>query len=226
MAVIVRETRILGGESVEGVETFKSTRLVTATAEKQARRLDDELRRRMAEITQALRHEGLLELKRRPGVLKLWWELGRRLRFVDSLDVGPPEDLKFVWRAMYDHAPDLVPGPGRARYERGDSHFLYCYWLGEFEWAFVSGAGDWTSWTEFFDSERIKADHRILEWLSHRSGSDATPDWLRYIDASRQNWVRPLAKALRARFKSRDTTVLSTEELSGELDETFKGLTS
>lgn len=225
MPVIVRETRLLGGRLVEGVETFRSTRLVTAGAEQQARLLDAELRRQMEGITRDLDRAGYLQLKGRPGVLRLWWELGARLHFVDGLVVEPPEDRKFIWRALYDHAPDLVPGPGRVRSERGDSHFLYCARLGRFSWNFVSASGDWTSWTEFFDSERIKKDPRILEWLAQRSSNQATPDWMRFTASARQNWVRPLAKAIRARFRSRDTTILTEEELYLELDSAFRGLT-
>ena len=60
-----------------------------------------------------------------------------------------------------------------------------------------------------------------LEPFRMRWDSEANADWLRYTDSARQNWVRPLAKGLRARFKSRDTTVLSRDELWQELDETF-----
>jgi hypothetical protein len=140
------------------------------------------------------------------------------------LPIEPPEDRKIIWRDLYDHAPDLVPGPGRSRSERGDGHFLYCAMLGRLEWDFVKSAGDWTSWTEFFDSERIRDDHRVLEWLAARSGLHRSPDWDRYTDSARQNWVRPLAREIRGRFRSRDTTVLTEAELYAELDEVFQAV--
>jgi hypothetical protein len=224
MAVIVREERVLGGERVQGVVTFKSTRLVTADAEERARRLDVVLDKRVRTIVSELDAAGLLERRGRPGVLELWWELGSRLAFIETLAVEPDEDRRFIWRALYDHGPELVPGPGRVRLERGDSHFFYCYLLGKMPWPLVESAGDWTSWVEFFDSERIRSDPRIIEWLGERS-SASQPDWVRFTDRARQSWIRPLAKAIRHRFKSRDTTILTDAELRDELDAVFSKLT-
>lgn len=225
MAVVVRERRQLGGVWTDRVPVYKSDRMVTADAQRRADALDLVLARKAREIEGYLRAKGLLELKGRPGVLRLWYELGKRLSFVDSLPVDPPEDRKYVWRALYDHMPDLVPGPGRGRADRGDSHFKYCYLVSRLDWNSVAKAGDWTSWVEFLDSARIRDDERVLEWLSKRT-TDATPDWIEFTASSRQSWVRPLAKALRQQLRGRDTSVLSTDELETELDSVFRDVSS
>ena len=216
--MIVRARREVGGKS-RVVDEYLSTRPITDGQRRQARQLDAELRSNLEEVEREVRDAGYLDLKGRPGVIRLWWEVGRRLRaFVPSLDVGPAEDERYIWRAMYDHGSDLVPGVVGARAERLlNSHFRYCYLLGEYEWSEVEAFGDWTSWVEVFDSERIRADPRIARWLVDRV-TQPSAAWAHFTAAKRMAWFRPLAKAVRARFAHRDTTVLSLEELYAELD--------
>lgn len=222
MAVIVLQEHTIAGKVRQGIPAYLSTRPVTATQRQQADRLDEELKARMAIITEEVAAAGWLELKNRPGVVRLWWEVGRRLRtFAGDIDVGPEEDRQFLWRAMYDHAPELVPGKVGSRAERlQNSHFYYCYLLGKYRWDKVNGVGDWTSWVEIFDSERIRNDDRILDWLVDQVSS-LRPDWQAFIDRRQMAWFRPLAKALRARFDRRDSTGLGVNELYRELDEVF-----
>jgi hypothetical protein len=227
MAVIIRERRTLGGVETDGVRVFKSERPVTAIAQEQAERLDGQLAAEMTTIQKDLRSSGLLDKRGKAGVLELWWELGRRLQFLDSLEVSPAEDRKYIWRALYDHGGELIPGDGRSRAERYEnSHFRYCYLLGRFDWPFVRAAGDWTSWVEFFDSSRIRQDERIIGWLKARSHDTPTAAWKEFTQGTRQAWFRLLAKAIRNRFKTRDSTVLSEVELNSELDDVFDQVTT
>lgn len=224
MAVIVRERRRVGGD-LRDVEVFMSTRPVGGGQRDQALRLDAELHARMATITDEVAAEGHLRLKGRPGVVRLWWEVGRRLRgFVETLEVGPEEDRQFVWRALYDHAPSLVPGTIGSRASRlQNSHFRYCYLLGAYDWPTVRDFGDWTSWVEVFDSERIRNDPRIADWLVARVTS---PDssWMTFRTDNRMAWFRPLAKAIRAALDHRDTLALDDGELWEELDDVATAL--
>ena len=189
----------------------------------QAQALDEELGSRLAAVTRQVRDEGWLSLKRRPGVVRLWWEVGRKLQqIVPNLDVGPEEDQQFLWRAMYDHATELVPGKIGSRAERSyNSHFRYCYLLGRYDWETVRRFGDWTSWVEVFDSDRIRDDPRIADWIVARATGD-DPVWSAYTDRSRMAWFRPLAKGIRGQFRNRDSTGLSAIELEVELDQVFE----
>lgn len=227
MAVIVREERRIGDGIVPGIAVYQSSRPVGTAARAQAQRLDLELGARMRWVTEEVRRDGWLALKGRPGVVRLWWEVGRRLRgFADDLDVGPEEDRQFLWRAMYDHAGDLVPGKVGARAGRHlNSHFYYCYLLGRYDWQTVEAFGDWTSWVEIFDSLRLRDDPRVIDWLAARAGSNQ-PGWREYVGTNRMGWFRPLAKAIRARFANRDSRGLSIPELEAELDAVFDELVS
>lgn len=215
MAVIIREVRIIDGKP-EKVKVFKTKRLLTGELREQAGRFDEVLSKKMKEIEEEMKTTELLKLKGKKGeVIKLWYELGKRLGFVMDTAIVPTEDKEFVWRALYDHAGSLAPGRITKRAERDPetSHFSYCYMLSKFPWEFVETAGDWTSWSEFFDRKETKNDHRIIEWLGKKAEESSFK--------SRQNWLRPLTKAIHKQFEKKDTTVFTNEELFEILEKIF-----
>jgi len=215
MAVIVREDRVIGGRKIIGLKVYKSDRLLTREAKKQAEELDCFLEKKMKEITKDMVGSGLLELKGKKGaVLKLWYEVGKRLSFVMDTKIVPAEDRKYVWRALYDHAELLAPGPlsVRARERPETSHFKYCWRLSHFPWEFVESAGNWTAWVEFFDSIVIRGDERIIDWLRTKQAC---------VTSGKQDWLRNLTRAIRREFKGYDTTIYSDEKLNSILEKIF-----
>ena len=215
MSVIIRETRMIDGKA-EKVKVFKTKRLLTGELREQAERLDEFLSKKLSEIEKEMKSTGFLKLKGKKGeVVKLWYEVGKRLDFVTDTSVVAAEDREFVWRAIYDHAVALAPGPltERVRRDPETSHFSYCFRLSRFPWEFVEMAGDWTSWSEFFDRKETKNDARIIEWLGRKAKASNV--------SGRQNWLRPLTKAIHKEFENKDTTVFSQEELYKRLDTIF-----
>lgn len=215
MAVIIREERVIDGKP-EKVKVFKTKRLLTGELREQAEKLDKFLSKKMKEIEQEMEEKALLRLKgKKREVLKLWYEVGKRLDFVTDSSKVAAEDREYVWRAIYDHAGELAPGPLTERVQRDPetSHFSYCYKLSRFPWEFVEMAGDWTSWSEFFDRKETKNDPRIIEWLGKKAQESKV--------SGRQNWLRPLTKAIHKEFENRDTTVFSLDELHMRIDKVF-----
>jgi len=217
MAVIIREERIIDGES-ERVKVFKTKRLLTRGLREQAEKFDEFLSGKMREIEKEMKETGLLKLKRKRGeVHKLWYEVGKRLDFVMDISIVPAEDREFVWRAIYDHAGQLPPGPPseRAKRDPETSHFSYCYKLSRFPWGFVDMAGDWTSWSEFFDRKETKNDPRIIEWLGKKAQKSNV--------SGRQDWLRPLTKAIHREYAGFSTKIRfeTKEELFHDLDRIF-----
>lgn len=215
MAVIIRENRTIGGKNFSGVKVFKSERFVTRDAEKKAEELDILLANKMRDLEWEVRTKGWLELKGKAGVVKLWHEVGKALSFIEKVSVEPEDDRKYIWRALYDHAGDLAPGTPNKRAEDRylTSHFYYCFRLGRFSWDFVEKAGNWTAWVEFFDSERIRADERIINWLGSKA-RDEQPKGL-------QDWLRALTREVRRKFKNWDTREMITDDLNNELEECY-----
>lgn len=212
MAVIVRESRMIGGKEYPNVKVYKSTTLVTGEARKKAEHLDQLLSRRMKRIESEMRKRGLLAKRGKPGVLRLWCEVGKMLTFVDEIEVEPAEDRKYVWRALYDHAGELRPSePGQRASEFIRNHFRQCYELAKISWNFVREAGTWSAWKDFFENRRVREDDRIIRWLIQKSKISPT--------TQRKNWLRKLTRGVNSRFLKRDTTVLTYDELMEELDE-------
>lgn len=230
MPVIVRETREIDGK-LQTVKIYRTDRLLTREAKEQAEKLDLLLQEKMKEIETAITKKNLLRLKGTRGVVKLWYEVGKSLSFANDPNTVLLEDQKYIWRAIYDHAGNLIPGPGRSRaehYER--NHFRYCSLLANFDWDFVKAAGNWRSWVEFFDSEKIREDPRIIEWLQKRSSEQPNQEWKEFAEGAKPSMFRRLTKAIRQDLKDKETSVFSSSELFSKLDnifnETFRGATT
>ena len=219
MAVIIREERLIGGRKFKDIKVYRSDKFaLTEEAQKQAQKLDEFLAEVMAEIGKEAQKKKLLSLKGKSGALELWYFVGKKLHFVDKPEIVLPEDKKYIWRALYDHAGELAPGPLTKRVLRdpATSHFSYCYLISRFPWEFVKMAGDWTSWSEFFDRKETKNDPRIIQWIGSKTKE-------RNIK-SRQNWLRPLTKAIHKEFAKKDTAFFQEKELYKRLDEIFLSL--
>jgi len=215
MAVIVRETRTIGGKRYDNVKVYRSTTLVTSEAARRAKELDLVLEKKMREIESDMQRCELLRLKGKRGVLRLWYEVGKALSFVDDVEVEPADDRIYVWRALYDHAGELIPSkPGQRASELVRNHFRQCYQLGRLEWSFVKQAGTWSAWKDFFENKRVRNDERIIRWLIERSKKGPPRPVKR--------WLRKLTRGVNSRFLTRDTTVLSDDELMAELDEVYR----
>ncbi len=217
MAIKIKEEKLIDGK-IYPIVLYKTKpgKLVTPEEKKRADEFDFLLAKRIREIEGKCKNNGLLNLKGKRGkVLKLWYKVGSEFEFVMDTNLVNPEDREFVWRAIYDHVAELAPGQitERAQRDPKTSHFSYCYRLSKFPWDFVELAGDWTSWSEFFDRKETKNDHRIIEWLGSKALEEAI--------TGRQRWLRPLTKAIHKVFENKDTTIFEKEELFTLLDDIF-----
>jgi hypothetical protein len=221
LAVILREKKEIAGKEIE-VEVYKTEGILSKEERRQAEELDKYLSKKMKQVEQGLKREGFLKLKGKSGVIKLWFELGRQLKFVDESKLISPADKRWLWRAFYDHAPNLAPGPPsvRANERPENSHFYYCYLLAQKfpNIGFIEKAGDWTAWVEFLDSPSIREDRRIIEWLASSQkykGPSAKQDWLR-------NLTREIRQTFPYRGAKTDTSVYTDQELKTRLDRIFE----
>jgi hypothetical protein len=203
MAVIIREERTIGGKKFANTKVYKSDKLaLTSSARKQAEELDGFLSGHLGKVEKDARSKGLLELKGKDGALGLWYFLGTKLKFVDDPETVLPEDKKYVWRAIWDHAGKLAPGEINSRSGTHRDHFLYCYKVAKFDWSLVERGGKWRAWVEFLDSPKINGDERILDWVGRKM-----------LQIKERNWIRVLNRGLRQALKSKDTSFLNKDEL-------------
>jgi len=219
MAIIIRDKKTIEGKEYT-VMVYRTApgKLVTEEEKKRAEQFDRFLSEKMKQIEHEMKERGFLALKGKRGeVHRLWYEVGNRFEFVMDTSVVAAEDRKLVWRAIYDHVQELHRGPIPERVKRDPetSHFSYCYKLSQFPWEFVDSVGDWTSWSEFFDRKETKNDSRIIEWLGKKAKESNV--------SGRQNWLRPLTKAIHEEYDKYDTRIRfeSKEELFNDLDRIF-----
>jgi len=222
MPVIIRESQSAERPDVLEVAYKTAGGVLTGQGERLAKRNDDLLEHHLRAIESEMSRLGLLDLKGRRGVLRLWWEVGKRLAFIDEIDVGDERDRVWLWRAVYDHAGRLNPTRNgrlsvRARRRPKNSYFRYMALLGRLDWSVAEAVGDWTSWVELCDSECFD-DERFIRWFADRAKARESP-LERLVQArNHQELFRTLAKAIRHRFNKTDTSVFSREELYAELD--------
>jgi len=220
LPVKIRETITIMGEKCDNVEKYRSEKLLVSKEDmKRADENDQILHDGIKKIENEMRKLGYTKLKGKKGdVLRLWYEVGVRLEpLLDSIEVSS-DDRKYLFRAVYDHTVDLVPGTPKKRANETPetSHFSYCCKLATFSWDFVNHAGDWTTWSELFDSELFRTDNRLIKWLATKQNEQSR--------SSQQKWLRPLTIKIRNDLKDYVTTEFSDNELYERLDKIYEKL--
>jgi hypothetical protein len=215
LVIIVNETVELPNGTTEKIRKYiTDDPFLTGELMKKAKENDKLIETKMREIEGEIDSMGLLERKGKRNVLPLWYEVGKRLDFVDKMELTP-RARKFVWRALHDHAGGLYDHasktPVRVIERPTTSHFHYCYIIGKKPWQFVESAGTWTDWYEFMDSIAMRKDERIIRWID-RNQSRAPQD---------SRWLRKLNVGIRNRLAKKETDVFSDDELYSILDEVF-----
>jgi len=203
MAVIVRETIDLGA-GPQKVKVFLPKGMLSKSEREQAERLDERLSKLLPRIYEDMKKEGSLS---GPQLIK-WYNLGRRLQFVDDPSRVAPNDLLqgYIWRAIRDHCPkELRPSPQR-RGERDTQpereghrrdHYSCCYEAGKLSWESISTIQRWSDWMSLFEAPGIPRDPRIPKLVLEAIAGIGHP-------LTRPEF-RKLVKALRKPFSTRPT---------------------
>lgn len=213
MAVIWKDKMTIEGKIFE-VPTFMSDKFVIEKMQIQARELDAVIKKELKRIENEAGKNDLLKLKRKDGVIKLWYFIGKNIRNLIEKHVLP-EDEKYIWVALWDNiSNELAPGERESsRVGTKRDPLKYCYRLSGYKYKFVEKAGNWRAWTEFFD--RNQNDERIIKWIGKNGSKTLQKDWLRHFN-----------KSVHQRFKNVDTSVYTDEELDKELKNIWKKLFS
>jgi len=224
MAVIVREKIDLGAGPQE-VKVFLPKGVLSKSEREQAERLDEYLSKLLPRIYEDMRKEGSLS----GSELIKWYNLGRRLQFVDDPSLVAPDDLQRdnIWRAIREHCPkELKPSPQRRgerdkRPEREGhrrDHYHCCYEIGKYSWEDISRIQRWSDWMSLFESPGILRDPRILKLVIEAIAGIGHP--------LTRTEFRKLLKALRKPFSTRPTyiepSVLPDERLRVLISEALR----
>jgi hypothetical protein len=169
MAIIIREEQELPNHERVVVKSYISDiSPLPGNLRKKAEENDVIIAAKIRMIENELEEMGLLQLKGKPGVLRLWYAFGTRLSFIDELELTG-KAKRYVWRAIYDHMTKLYnpqePMPQRIKDRPEYNDIRYSYIIGKLDWDFVRAAGNWRTWVDFLDSEVMRDDPRIIEWI-------------------------------------------------------------
>lgn len=218
MVIIVRRSEVFSGVMHKGTRVYCPPQPITNAQKEEAERLDKRVGELMSEIASDAKRLGLLQLKGKNGVLRLWHFVGERLSFVDNVTIvcaTDRQDDRYIWEALWYHAGPLVPGKAD-RKDAGTArdHWRMCYRLAKFGVSeYLESVGTWRDWVEFLESPVVNADPRILGWVSSKM-ADAR------VRRAKNRLLRELTVELRNRFKNRETGgILTDEELQEELEE-------
>jgi hypothetical protein len=213
MAILIRETKVLGGKEYQGIKVFKSEKFpITSFEELNAIRLDEFLSTYFEKIIKETKRNRLIELKGKNGSIELWYFIGEKLKFIDDSSIVNPADKKFIWKALWYHAGDLRPGEMGSRAGTVRDHFYYCYRIAKYDKEFVLRAGNWRAWLDFFDSPTLSNKY-CLEWFEKKSADAKKINSL--------NWLRRFIKLVRNEFLNKDMSFLSKQEINKVLDKLF-----
>ena len=213
MAIIIRETmKLPNGQETVVKRYISDFSPLTGDLREKADGYDLLIQSKVKEIEDELQSLGLFELRGRPKVLKLWYEYGTRLSFIEDMELSPLA-RKHIWQAIYDHSTKLYDHSEEmsTRLQRAPttSNLCYSYLIGKLDWDFVDAAGNWTAWVEFLDSEVMRTDARIIEWIKE----------IQVKGPLQSGFLRELNKAIRNRLKGIETRQLLSSNLLEILDE-------
>ena len=216
MAIIIRETmKLPNGQETVVKRYISDFSPLTGDLREKADGYDLLIQSKVKEIEDEIQSLGLFELRGRPKVLKLWYEYGTRLSFIEDMDLSPLA-RKHIWQAIYDHSTKLYDHSEEmsTRLQRAPttSNLCYSYLIGNLDWTFVEAAGNWTAWVEFLDSEVMRNDSRIINWIRT----------LQVKGPLSGGFLRLLNKTIRRRLDRIETTSLKDKELTEILEETLE----
>jgi hypothetical protein len=201
----------------DGRRVYKTIGYLAYEDKEKADKLDNFLKSEIRRIENEVAQKGLLELKGKPGAIKLWYSVGVELRSLwkEARDTfGLPDTfITYFMKAVYDNSNRIKPASSRAERLR-NSLFYYCYLIADFPWEMVEASGNWAEWSDFLDSKRIRDDPRIVNWFIDRK----VMNYRNEQKLTRHKWFKKITKVIRNELRNIDTTVLEKNELYEKLN--------
>ncbi len=211
MAVIWKDKIVINKKLIEG-NAYLSDKFVTEKMKKDAMKLDRFILEELLLIKKEAQRNGLLALKGKDGVVRLWYFVGEKIKEFINKHVLP-EDIKYIWRAFWENIPEeIAPGDKESTLVGSNRDpIYYCFLLGQYEEKFVVNAGHWRAWREFLDRKHIRDDQRIIKWISTRAELNPPSNWLRIFN-----------REISRKLKNIDSSVYEDLELFRLLDQIWQ----
>ncbi len=195
------------GESVQ----YKSSKIILTPRDiKKADAFDDDLD---DEVIQKLEKK-LVKLKivdqksKKKDPLKAWYIIGKYInKFLQHHSVEREDENSF-WNEFYGRSKIIHIGIPSKRIGQTRNDFRTASLLARFPFDKLRKTGSWALWREIITYKSFIEDERVLEWVVNR-----------LIDSPRtRDKARPFLKAVAARLKRIDTSILDDKELLSKLE--------
>lgn len=197
-------------------ETFqyKSTKkILTPKDIKEADRFDNALNQEIREIEKVLLKKKMLTPEaRKSNMLGAWYLIGTRINnFLRKYKVSPEEE-KLFWDHLYGRSALIGKTAPVSKISKTRNDFRIASLLAYHPITKLEKIGLWALWREIITYKVFK-DKRVLNWVLRK---------LEQSPPKTRNEGRPFLKAVSARLKKIDTTVLNDKELLKKLEEVIK----
>ena len=193
------------------VVRYKGTKkILTPRDIKEADRFDDALNKEMREIEKVLLKRELLNPDaRRTDMLEAWYVIGARInKFLENYAVSP-EEKKLFWDQLYGRSTVINKTIPTSKISTTRNDFAIASRLARQSLKKLQTIGLWALWREILTYKAF-GDERVLDWVVKKLERDVPET---------RNAARPFLKAVAARLKRIDTSVLSDDELRKKLKE-------
>ena len=209
MAIKVRKKN----KSKETVQYKSAKKILTPQDIKEADRFDDALNQEIQEIENVLLKKGMLTPEaRKSNMLRAWYLIGTRInKFLRKYKVSPEEE-KLFWDHLYGRSALIGKTTPASKISKTRNDFRIASLLAYHPITKLEKIGLWALWREIITYKVFK-DKRVLNWVLKK---------LEQSPPKTRNEGRPFLKAVSARLKKIDTTVLNDKELLKKLEEVIK----
>lgn len=193
-----------------GLPTYKGSKtILTPSDVKSAEVFDSEMKKIVMELEAAFLKSGTLSQSgHKKDPLIIWYKVGHAINnFLKKFPVAKKEE-KIFWNNLYNYRIINKSIP-LTKIGENRNDFKIASLLSKYSFVIVKKVGPWALWREILSYKNIKEDSRILKWVIKE-----------LVDNPRtRNETRPLLKAIAARFKRMDTTILNDRELLRKIKE-------
>lgn len=206
MAIKIRKKN----KSEETVQYKSAKKILTPKDIKEADRFDNALNQEIQEIEKVLLGKKMLTPEaRKSNMLGAWYLIGTRINeFLKKYKVSPEEE-KLFWDNLYGRSSLISKKAPISKISKTRNDFRIASLLAHHPITKLEKIGLWALWREIITYKAFK-DERVLNWALKK---------LEQSPPKTRNEGRPFLKAVSARLRKIDTTVLNDKELIKKLND-------
>lgn len=200
-------------KSKEVVQYKSAKKIITPQDIKEADRFDNALNQEIQEIEKVLLKKKMLTPEaRKSNMLGAWYLIGTRInKFLKKNNVSSEEENLF-WNHLYGRSSLISKAVPTSKISKTRNDFRIASLLARYPIAKLGKIELWALWREIITYKAFK-DERVLNWVIKK---------LEQSPPKTRNEGRPFLKAVSARLKKIDTTVLNDRELTTKLNEVVR----